>query len=70
MNDNVLIAILSSIGGGILLLFGIASQKVDKSDFKDHCERQTVVNDKFEKTINDNNLLLARVDERLKREDK
>jgi hypothetical protein len=65
MNDNVLIAILTTIGGAIGALF---IKKVDKSDFKDHCERQATVNDKFEKAIQENNLLLARVDERLKKE--
>lgn len=70
MNDNVLIALLSSIGGGILLLFGITSQKVDKSDFKDHCKEQKEAHDQFWESINKNNELLARVDERLKREEK
>ena len=51
MNDNVLFSILSGIGGVLLLLFGITSKKVDKADYDKHCERQAIVNDKLEKTL-------------------
>jgi hypothetical protein len=66
MSDNILVTILSGIGGVLLLLFGIASKKLDKADFDKHCERQGEVNDKFEKTIQENTVMLARVEERLR----
>jgi len=70
MSEMEIITMIKWTGGAIgtilAIIFGMVMNKVDKSDFKDHCERQSKVNDKFDNTIKDNNDLLIRVDQKLK----
>ena len=69
MSEAVLMWILGGsffcIGG----VYAVTLRKVDKQEFKEHCTRQEKVNDKFEDIIYKNNELLARVDERLKKDE-
>ena len=68
MNETVM---LWSAGGVLLTMIGgifvITNNKLDKEDFKEHCKDQKKDHEQFWDSINKNNELLARVDERLKR---
>ena len=69
MDENIMLTLKVGIPALVVTLAtmaGIIRSKVDKSDFKDHCNNQSKVNDKFDKTIKENNDLLIRVDQKLK----
>jgi hypothetical protein len=68
MNESQLIwgasGILFVMIGGI---FAMVTTKLDREEYKEHCEDQKKAHEQFWNSINKNNELLARVDERLKK---
>lgn len=68
MSDNVIMWIVGGCFGYISAVLGITTTKASKKQFEEHCKDQKMESKEFWQAINRNNELLARVDEKLKRD--